>query len=200
MQTDEIPEEEEVKTALAAVFNQHSAKWVRIGTAILRNQDDAEDVLHEAICRVLKRNPHLPSLEELRLYLGRAVGNTAFEFYKRRKRERKQYAPIVEKILARSELKHIDPFRPDFIMENEECYIEREKQRRLLRRCLNDLPLKQYEAVQMTMLGDDNMTFRDMELASGIPRSTIRHRSKQGLRTLRKYMKREMLLDEHVKR
>ena len=198
MQTDKISDEDEVRAALAAIFNQHSAKWVRVGMAILRNQDDAEDVLYEAIRRVLKRNPHLPSQEDMRLYLGRAVGNTAFEFYKRRKRERQQYAPVVEKILTRSELKHTDPFRPDFIMENEEGYAEREKQLRLLRRCLSDLPIKQYEAIQMTMLGGDSMTLRDMESASGIPRSTIRHRSKQGLRTLRKYMKREMRLGNHV--
>lgn len=186
---------EEAMTELAAVLHHHSARWLQIGTAILRNRADAEDVLNESVRRMLRRNIHFPSPEGMRKYLARTVGNTTFELYRRRKRERQRYAPVAEKLLTSSAIEHIDPFRPDFIMEEEENYAEQEKHLRILRRGLSHISAKQYQALQMTMYGDDDTTFRELESASGIPSATIRDRSRKGVRALRKYLKREILHD-----
>ncbi|MDR1726370.1 MAG: sigma-70 family RNA polymerase sigma factor [Acidobacteriota bacterium] len=187
---------EEVEKELLTVFRRNTEKWMRISISILRNREDAEDALHEAFRRVLRRAPRFASSEDLRLYLGRAIGNTAFELYKMRKRERKQYAPVLERLLTRSALEHQDPFRPDLLMEEAEDRAELEGKLRLLRQAVDNLPQKQQEAVRLTMLGEDEASYRSLEATSGIPRSTIRHRSQQGIDALRRYMAQEMQMRE----
>ena len=193
MQADKcLFEEEELKTALAAILHRNSPKWMRISKAILKNREDAEDVLSEAVRRMLKRGRPFSSQEQMRMYMGRVVSNTALELYKRRKRERRQYAPVLESFMAKSADAHDVAFRPDLIMEEEELYAEREDRLTILRRGLEKLPAHQYEAVRLIALDGMEMTHRDAESASGIPRATLRYRYMQGLRALRKYMAREL--------
>jgi len=193
MQTDEfLFEEEDLRTTLAAIINRDSPKWIRLGAAILKNREDAEDVLSEAVRRMLKRGQSFSSQEHMRMYMCRVVNNTAVEFYKRRKRERRQYAPILENITQKPAAEQSDSFRPDLIMEEEERYAEHQDRLRILRSGLEELPAHQYEAIRLTVLNNCGMTHRDIESASGIPRTTLRFRYVQGLRALRKYMTREL--------
>jgi RNA polymerase sigma factor (sigma-70 family) len=165
---------------------------MRINTAILRNKEDAEDVLNEAVRRMLKRNRPFSSCEDMRMYMGRVVTNTALELYKRRKRERRQYSPVLESIIAKSTAEPSESFRPDFIMEEEERYAELEDRLVILRRGLETLPAHQYEAIRLTVFNGGGVTLRDLESISGIPRATLRYRYLQGVKALRKYMTREL--------
>jgi len=183
--------EEDIKIALAAILHRNSPKWLNISRAILKNKEDAEDVLSESVRRMLKRGRSFPSSEHMRKYMNRVVRNTALEFYNRRKRERRRYAQILENIITKSAEEHAGALRPDFIMEEEERYAVREDRLTLLRRGLEALPEHQYEAIRLVAFGGDGATFRDAESASGIPRATIRYRYMQGMRALRKYMARE---------
>jgi len=191
MQIDKfLFDEVELKTALAAILHRNSPKWMKISRAILRNREEAEDVLNEAVWRMLRRDRSFPSREHIRKYMGRVVSNTALEFYNRRKRERRQYAQILENIMTKSAENQSDALRPDFIMEEEERYEEHENRLALLRSGLEELPMHQYEAIRLIAFSNDGSTFRDAESASGIPSATIRYRYMQGMRTLRKYMAR----------
>ena len=193
MQIDKfLFEEEDLRATLAAILHRNSPKWMRISTAILKNKEDAEDILSEAVRRILKRRRPFLSQEHMQMYMGRVVNNTALELYKRRKRERRQYAPVLENYLRKSIAASDDFFRPDFIMEEEERYAERECRLMMLRRGLEELPPHQYEAIRLTVLSNRGMTLRDAESLSGIPRTTIRYRCLQGIRALRKYMAREL--------
>jgi len=187
-----ILKEDDLRTTLAAILHRNSPKWMRISSAILKNKEDAEDILSEAVRRMLRRRRTFSSQEQMQLYMGRIVNNTALELYKRRKRERRQYAPILENLLRRSLAASDDFFRPDFIMEEEERYAEYEDRLRILRRGLEELPAHQYEAIRLTVFGKSGNTLRDAESISGIPRTTIRYRCMQGIRALRKYMTREL--------
>ena len=195
METDKfIFEEEDVKTTLAAILRRNSEKWLRRGTTILKNREDAEDVLSEAFRRMLKRGGRqFTSQEQMRMYMGRVVDNTAFELYKRRQRERRQYAPVSDGIVAKSATGLSFSCRPDYIMEREESYVDHEERLRILRRGLEELPVNQYEAIRLTVLGG-GMTFSDMESVCGIPRTTLRYRYHQGVIALRKYMARELIV------
>ena len=193
MQTDKfLFEEEDLRTTLAAILHRNSKKWMRTSAAILRNKEDAEDILSEAVRRMLKRKRTFSSQEHMQLYMGRIVSNTAFELYKRRKRERRHYAPVLENSIKKSLAASDEFFRPDFIMEEEERYAEHESRLRILRRGLEELPVHQYEAIRLTMFNNNDKTLRDAESLSGIPRTTIRYRCLQGIRALRKYMSREL--------
>jgi len=183
--------EEEIKTALAAILHRNSPKWMKMSRAILKNREDAEDVLSEAVYRMLRRGLSFPSQDHMQLYVGRIVRNTALEFYSFKKRKKRQYAQILESIITKSAEEQAEAFRPDFIMEEEERYSENENRLTLLRRGLQELPAHQYEAIRLVAFSNSGSTFRDAETVSGIPRATLRYRYMLGMKALRKYMERD---------
>lgn len=179
--------EADLRTALSILVLRNRAKWLRINAAILKNREDAEDAFQEAVRRVLAHSRALPSPDHVRMYLGRAIGNTALELYKSRKRERMRQVPIREYIAMPSSIR-----RPDAWIEEREKSAEKEHQLRLLRQGLRHLPRKQHEALRLLILESRGQSIREVGCANGIPYSTLRHRSKQGLRMLRQYLERGM--------
>lgn len=173
----------DLRSALGMIINSNNHSWLRFILAILKNKEDAEDVIQEAVQRVLARNRTLPSQEAVRMYLGRAIGNAARELYNSRKRERRKYIPLKEQILPSS-----TTHRPDEFMEEKERCSEKEFMMGVLQEGLKRLPLKQYEALRITILESRGHSLRNICMRSGIPYSTLRHRSKQGLRMMRKYL------------
>lgn len=154
-----------------------------MNTAILKNEANAEDVLQEAVQRILIRNRLLPTTDQLTMYLGRAVLNAAKEKYHHRKRERIRQIAINEQILL-----HENAPSPYAYMEEKEKSTRKERMLQLLREGLRKLPQKQQEAVRIIILESNGRSIRDMGEYSGIPYSTLRHRSRQGIRMLRKYI------------
>jgi RNA polymerase sigma factor (sigma-70 family) len=179
--------EGDLRTELGLIIHRNSGRWIRFILAILKNKEDAEDVLQEAVRRVLAHNRPLPSQEQVKMYLSRTIGNTAFELYKHRKRERINHVPIREHIFLSAGTR-----RQDSVIEEREQTAERERRLHFLRQGLKHLPVKQYEALRLTILDSRGCSIRDAVAASGIPYSTLRHRSKQGLRTLRRYVERQL--------
>lgn len=188
-------EEEDIRTTLTEILHRNSPKWKRLSSAILKNKEDAEDAISEAVKRMLRRGKKFESREHMQMYMGRVVSNTALEFYKRRNREKRRHVPIQKSFFAQFIAEADVASRPDFVMEEEERYAEREYCLTLLRRGLEELPPNQYEAIRLTILGGSGANLRDLENASGIPRATLGYRYAQGLRTLRKYLTRELNRD-----
>jgi RNA polymerase sigma factor (sigma-70 family) len=174
----------DVREVLGSIIDQNRWRWHRFIASILKNDADAEDVVHEAVRRVLLRGKSFDSEEQIRMYLGRAIGNVAFERYKSMKRERLMQIPVEEQILM-----PVDCISAQDRLEKEERSAERERMLRLMQRGLQRLPIKQYEALRLTILESRGSSIRDIGMNHGIPYSTLRHRSKQGLRTLRRFLK-----------
>jgi DNA-directed RNA polymerase specialized sigma24 family protein len=177
----------DIRAVLGTILHRDSGNWFRYILAILKNKEDAEDVIQEAVRRVLAHNRPFPSPEEVKMYLGRAIGNTAFELYKSRKRERIKYVPIGEYVFLPARTR-----RPDVLLEDLEQTTEKKQLLHLLRRGLQYIPKKQYEALRLTILDSSGSSIRDAVAGSGIPYSTLRHRSKQGIRSLRRFVEREL--------
>ncbi len=175
----------DLRAVLESIMDHNARRWLRFIAAILRNETDAEDVLQEAVQRVLLRNLPLATEDQARMYLGRAVGNAALEFYNNRKRERLRQIPIREHILPPACTSN-----PHTCLEERERSAEKEQLLGLLHEGLARLPLKQYEALRLTILESGGLSIRDVGATNGIPYSTLRHRNKQGLRRLRKYLER----------
>ena len=184
MHAEENQDSNTLRTVLGSVIRHNGAKWLRFILAILKNEADAEDVLQEAVRRVLARDLSFGSEEQVRMYLGRAIGNAALELYNRRKRERLRQSPMEEQALLPAA--HSSPFAWIREAERED---QKEKLLNLLEEGLRQLPLKQYEALRLTILDSCGLSIRDIGMNTGIPYSTLRHRTKQGLRTLRKFLK-----------
>ena len=58
----------------------------------------------------------------------------------------------------------------------------------LLQEGLAHLPLKQYQAVHLTVMDPSAVSMRDAGIENDIPYSTLRHRSVQGIRRLRRFL------------
>jgi RNA polymerase sigma-70 factor, ECF subfamily len=187
MHIENRPVIEDMRAALGSILDCNGSKWLRFIVAILKNEADAEDVLQEAIQRVLIRNRYLPNPEQLKMYLGRAIGNAALELYHSRKRERRRQIPINEYLLPQA-----NALTPHAYLEERERSASTERMIQLLQEGLTRLPQKQHEALRLTILESGGQSIRDVGINSGIPYSTLRHRSKQGLRMLRRFLRSRM--------
>ena len=179
--------EADLGTMLESAINRNGEKWLRFILRILKNEADAEDVIQEAVRRVLSRKRLLPSEDEARMYLSRAIGNAAFELYNCRKRERIKQLPIQESLFLPSG--DISPYKH---IEEREKSRHRERMLNLLSDGLTQLPAKEREALRLTVLESRGLSIRDAGMSNGIPYSTLRHRSKQAIRKLRKYLEKSL--------
>lgn len=173
--------------AVASVMARHGQKWFRFVLRMLGNQADAEDVLQEAVQRVLLRGQPLPDEDQARMYLSRAICNIAIETYHRKKRERRRRVSLREDILPAC-----NKTNPQNRLEKMEDSVERGHMIRLLIQGLSRLPAKQYQAVRLTIMESEMTSIREAVALNGIPYSTLRHRSAQGVHQLRKFLHRAL--------
>ena len=124
-----------LRSSLETLFTRNGEKWRRFVMTIVKNREDAEDVLQEAIQRVLIRNRPLPSQDQVRMYLNRAIGNAALEFYNTRMRERRRLLPIQEQLVRQAQIEG-----PDALMEESERRARKEYLLKILSRQLRMLP------------------------------------------------------------
>ena len=104
---------------------------------------------------MLVRNKPFSSEEQVRMYLGRAIGNAAFERYKGMKRERLRHMPVDEQVL-----KPAEQHSPYDCMEQAERWAEREVDRPCSSRIREHVPSKQYEALRLTILESRGSSIR----------------------------------------
>ena len=176
-----------LRRSLESVINHNSGRWFRFVVGILKNEADAEDVIQEAVRRVLSCNRSFPSEEQVRMYLGRAIGNTAFEMYNSRKRDRLRNTPVRESILQ-----YAGTANPDIRIEEKEEACRENRMLGLIEKGLKQLPSKQEEALRLTILESHGRSIRHIGAMHKIPYSTLRHRNKQGLRRMRRFMERAL--------
>lgn len=177
----------DVRKILTDLIHQYGPRWLCFVRSILGDRADAEDVLQEAVRRLLTRSRSLQSEDQVRMYLGRVIGNAAIDLYHSRRRERVRRIPLHEGlclIAAESD--------PHGYMEQEENSIRQDRIMQLVREGLGKLPVKQYEALRLTVLESGATSIRDAGAVNGIPYSTLRHRTIQGLRMLRRFVRRTM--------
>lgn len=171
--------------ALESAMTRNGGRWFRFVLGILKNEADAEEALQEAFRRVLTRNRSFPSEDQARMYLARAVGNTAYEMYNSRKRERMRTLSILDSAVPCD-----DAGSPEISLEQKEEDRRRLRLLDLLRDGLKQLPLKYEEALKMTILESGGASLRQVGLENNIPYSTLRHRHRQGLIQMRKFLDR----------
>jgi len=185
MKTSAAEEKIDLRIVIGGLLHRHGKKWRGYVFKIVRNHEDAEDVVQEALRRVLSRNRTFRSSSDVRMYLARAIGNTAIEYYHARKRERLRELPLCECTDLQSEVTN-----PQDRLEEMESFEQQNLVLEFLGEGLNRLPPKQYEALRLTVMDTAPTSIREAGVGNGIPYSTLRHRSVQGLRRLRSYVRR----------
>ncbi len=180
-------EREELPLVVEHLLRRHGSKWLRFVQRVVQNQADAEDVLQEAIMKMLVRGRRFHSADQARMYLGRIIFNTAIESYHVRKRLRLRQRPLLE------QQPQVLPFAdPALALYEEEELQAHARMLLLLREGLTRLPAKQYEALRMTIMDSEPLSIRDAGEEHDIPYSTLRHRKLQGLRRLKKFLLRAL--------
>jgi RNA polymerase sigma factor (sigma-70 family) len=160
----------------------HGEKWLRFIQKMVQNREDAEDVLQESVLKMLVRDRCFQSQDQARMYLSRVICNTAIETYHLRRRHRVQYFPLQEQSLSCSNSLDATSIFP----EHDEVY--RARVLSILHAGLAQLPVKQYEALRLTIMDPAIESIRDAGSENDIPYSTLRHRKLQGLRRLRRFL------------
>jgi len=183
MQTEETNGIRDLRDLLGGILDLNTARWKGYILSILKSHADAEDAVQEGVRRLLARNISFITEEQVRQYLGRAINNAALELYNSRKRERRRRVPIPEHILLPSHLPG-----PHECLEEREQAAKKERLISELRTALTQMPQKQLEALRLTVM-EARASIRDIGMNHGIPYSTLRHRSRQGLRTLRRRLR-----------
>jgi len=171
---------------IESLICDHGDKWLRFVMKMVKSREDAEDVLQEAVMRMLLRDRHFVSADQARMYLSRIICNTAIELYHLRKRNRRQMIPLQEHIFAA----RYTPENPggwgDPVELNDARVLD------LVQEGLARLPIKEYEALRMTIMDPAIQSIRDAGMEHDIPYSTLRHRRLQGLRHMKRFLVRAL--------
>jgi RNA polymerase sigma factor (sigma-70 family) len=178
----------EVRRLLPGILQQHGRKWLFFVQGLVRNRADAEDVIQDSVQRVLAAERNLDSEDQLRMYLTRVIGNTAIDLLHARSRERRRRVPLQETMCLTGPGED-----PHGFAEQKENAARYAGTMQLVREGLSRLPLKQYEALLLTLLDPCPTSLRMACAENGIPYSTLRHRTIQGIRRLRRYVRRRAL-------
>ncbi len=172
---------------LEEVLRSCRRKWFRFVLRIVQNYADAEDVLQEGFCRVLAAKKDFFDEDQARMYLARTISNTAIEIYHTRRREKASCLPAHEYPL-------VDHRRatPQLMLERREDSLTRARVLALMQEGLHGLPVKQYEALRMTVMDAAGSSIRDVGEVHGIAYSTLRHRRNKGLKRLYRFITRAL--------
>ncbi|MBZ5499574.1 MAG: RNA polymerase sigma factor [Acidobacteriia bacterium] len=177
----------DLSAIVESLMLHHRGRWLRFVQRMVENRADAEDVLQEAVLKMLVRDRHFYSPDQARMYLGRIICNTAIELYHTRKRNRRQYRPLHEHLLPAPNCGE-----PLCLLADQEELQSNARVLTLLHEGLARLPVKQYEALRLTVMDPAIESIRDAGVEHDIPYSTLRHRRLQGLRRLKRFLQRAL--------
>jgi RNA polymerase sigma-70 factor (ECF subfamily) len=76
---DPAPKEYDINTNVIALFHRYSALLKRVAQSIVRDADEAEDVVQETFLRVLRHHSRLVELQDARKWLIRITWNLALD-------------------------------------------------------------------------------------------------------------------------
>ena len=151
---------------LGDVIQNNLDYLVRFASIRVGSKSDAEDVVYEAIRRILETDLSKIRQDSIKMYLFRIVYNLCKDFFLTRENVR----PLSE----------IDDEIPDSSKEN---VLDLEEIDRL-NSILDNLPDKEAEIVRMSVI--DELTFVEISQILSTPASTVKSRYKTGIEKLKK--------------
>lgn len=137
---------------------------VRFAYYRLNNRVEAEDVVYEAVLKILEREATDIQPESVRMYLFRTVHNLCLD----RSREKGREPVALESIDIED--------TPDSVLDLEEA--DR------INACLERLPSREADVIRMNVI--DGLSFVEISAILSIPQSTAKSRYKSGMEKLRK--------------
>lgn len=160
----------QTRQMLGEVIETNLNYLVRFAAIRIGSKADAEDVVHEAVKKILEADISKIRRDSIRMYLFRIVYNLCKDFYL--------------KVQVIRQLTDADNEIPDISMEDELDMEEIER----LNRLLENLSEREAEVVRMNVM--DELSFVEISQILSTPASTVKSRFKSGMDKLRKqYLK-----------
>jgi RNA polymerase sigma factor (sigma-70 family) len=171
------------------LYEQYQGLWFRVAMQIVRNTDDARDVVQEAYRKFLAVEKDWASFEDARRYFSTILTNTAIDYYKfaRRRVHRHtdldDFSPLEEVAVA-------DWHRPwdDLERKREELLLEECKE------LVQALPSAQRQAIELLYLSNDPSSLTESSRLTGVPISTLKSRATVGIEKLKKCLRKKRLI------
>ena len=160
----------ELAGLLERVYCERRQGLYSLALSVTRRPDAAEDAVHEAFARLMRRG-ETPS-GDLEAYLFTAVRNAAIDQRRRHRSGAELDASLFEDAAS-----------------NPSAQLAADEQQQALQRALNTLPDAQREAVVMRVYGD--LSFRQIAEVTSEPLTTIASRYQRALGKLRDVLQRE---------
>ena len=160
------------KEALHQIYMEYKDSLLAIATALLRDKNAAEDVLHDVFVSFAGTVGGLKLRGSLRSYLATSVVNRVRDTYRKKKRR------LVELDEARQVAGDLGGPEKSAIFS---------EQSRQLVDAFAQLPPEQRETIVLHLKG--RMKFKEIALMQGIPISTVQGRYRYGLGKLRTILK-----------
>ncbi len=159
--------------AFKSVYGQTFPIIVRVAYHITQDIEVAEDICQEAFIRFYNRSLPFPSEEQARYWLIRVTKNLAFNFYKRRKREK-------------SALEKYSHEAKNYLRTGEETVMRIETEK-IVHKALDKLPPKLRSVIILKEYG--NLSYREIAAVLHITENNVKvrvHRARTVLETLLK--------------
>lgn len=153
-----------IRKYITRIIEENLDYLVRFAYYRLNDRAEAEDVVYEAVLRLLERDEKSLKPESIRLYLFRTVHNLCHDMMKIRHR-------------MTASVETID------IEDDHDTVLDLEEAERI-NACLEELHVREAEIIRMHAV--DGLSFVEISCILSIPQSTAKSRYKSGMDKLRK--------------
>ena len=158
-------------SAIAELYDRHGGTAFGLALKILREEGEAEDVVHDAFVAVVQRvDQYHPERGTVAAWLVTTVRNLALD----RTRRKIRRAQIVD-----AELKH----EPSDVPRDPEHALYAERERDRVRRAMSSLPAAQRETLEIAFF--EGLSYPEIAARENVPLGTIKSRAARALHALR---------------
>jgi RNA polymerase sigma-70 factor (ECF subfamily) len=158
-------------SAVADLYDRHGGTAFGLALKILRDEGEAEDVVHDAFVAIVQRvDQYHPERGTVAAWLVTTVRNLALD----RTRRKTRRAQIVE-----AELRH----EPTEAPKDPERALYSERERDRVRRAMSSLPEAQRETLEIAFF--EGLSYPEIAARENVPLGTIKSRAARALHALR---------------
>lgn len=158
-------------TAVADLYDRHGGTAFGLALKILRDEGEAEDVVHDAFVAIVQRvDQYHAERGTVAAWLVTTVRNLALD----RTRRKTRRAQIVE-----AELRH----EPTDVPRNPELALYAERERERVRQAMSSLPDAQRQTLEIAFF--EGLSYPEIAARENVPLGTIKSRAARALHALR---------------
>ena len=166
------------RKALEQTYKKHKNFLLKLATALLHNQTDAEDVVHEVFLTLARQPERLRLNGNLKSFLATCAANRAKNINKSRQPGSTARPEETEKISSN--------------LKRPEQWLVFDERLKLLKKALTQLPYEQREVIMLHIEGD--MKFKEIAAYQNVSINTIQSRYRYGIDKLRTLLDGKVIL------